>query len=628
MLQASCDLAYVREVRPQFGGLDDEACLAAWRDEPSSAGPRTPRDHLLALGLELESYPPTFPWQLYARIAPVAGAHRWAALDHFCEEGFPSGIRLPFREDDKPFLIALARGYAGRRDRSAIEAFELAAVIGPLSSGERQHLADSYLREQLWRPARRIYESLIGDDPTSDGEVTAWTVRNCVLASLALGDWDHAARTLDASRAVMGEDPIWRSTATDLLERSFAAGLQAARARYAAGESGHGDALVETTVSRTWTRMVRLEAPPPLARGSGEVVVVANCDDPVSRRARIDTKGALFGSLGVPWRLIPMGDLAAGRLLPSTASAVVFFNVPATLEPLRVLFAARAAGLGTIFEADAPVFDPSCMPAPIDTYDGLLAPSLHDELRLACALYRALAARCDVGIAAAPLTAAKLAALVRSSASFVLANSIDQSAVVGHDPGAVRVLFLHSPRFLAVTVEPGSLGTALIEALRGDPSLRFTVAGHVRLAEAFNDHDDRIDDLGADASEVALGAALGSAILNIAPQAVRDDDGLADLSWLQAARYGVATALDGRVAEALGLVDGRTCLAVDGDGWARALGECLRDLPGLSSIGNRARSHALIIRASAARADQLAGALATVAEPLHPTTMDHALDNG
>ena len=207
--------------------------------------------------------------------------------------------------------------------------------------------------------------------------------------------------------------------------------------------------------------------------------------------------------------------------------------------------------------------------------------------------------------------------MVGHSASFVVANGVDldDPAAAVSDGPAARILFLRSPRFLSVTVEPGSLGAALVGALRHDPSLRLKVSGHVRLAEAFNDHDTQIDELGAEMSETKIGAALRSCVLNIAPAAVLDDDGFADLSWLEAAKHGIATAIECRIAEALGLVDGRTCIMVDEGGWTRALTKCLQDPHSLAAIGERARSHARTTRDTAARADQLAGALAALAVP-------------
>ena len=613
---SSYDFAYLQETHPEWSGVSEEACRAAWQDDQAVLSPKSPREHLAALGLDLASYPETFPWQLYARLVPASGAHRWAALDHYCNHGFASGIRLPFNGDGKAFLVALARRYAARNDRLAIGAFELAAVAAPLTPGEKQHLADSYLRERLWRPARNIYQDLIRDSRSADGNTTAWTVRNCVLASLSLNDWDNAAETLATSRGAMGEDPVWRLSSNDLLEQSFAAGLQAARARYAAGDAASGDATIETTVSRTCDILRRLEAPHPFTRGSREVVMIANCDDPGGRRLRVGSKDALFTSIGRPWRMIPMGELAGVHGAPSNASAIIFFNVPATLEPLRTVLAARAAGIPTVFEADGPVFDPSCLPPPLASYDGFLAPSLHDELRLACALYRALATRCDIGIAAASLTAAKLATLVERSAAFVVSNGLASGSDIDHPAGsapgrgAPRALFLRSMRFLSVTTKPGSLGAALIEALRSDPSLRLVTSGYVRLAEAFNDHDAQIDDLGHEESAAEIETALGSALLNIAPEAACDDDGFADLSWLEAANHGVTTVIGRHIANALGLVDAQTCIMVDEGGWTRALATCLCDPQRLAAIGDHARVHASSTRSSSARADQLSRVLA------------------
>jgi len=600
------DAAYFRETRPGWAGVDDEACLEAWINDPAVAGPGCGRDHMMSLQLDVADYPTAFPWAFYVRLQPAAGANRWAALDHFCRQGFKSGVRLPFESDARGFLVSLARSYANRDDFVAIEAFELASVLAPLSPDEQQHLGDSYLRLRLFRRAHDVYRAVLRGGGGSD-----WTLRNCVKSSLLLFDWGAAEAVLFETKSAWEHTGAWALSAFDLIDSRLAAELRRARSKYAAGKMEGGDDDVAAAVGACADLLERFGLVPKVTRGGGPVVVVANCDDAVSYSQRAEAKSALFAQLSMPWRLIPMTDIETVFDALSGASALIFFNAPATLFTIRALQAARAAGIPVIYEADSAIFDPTCYPPPLASFDGFVMPEMHDDMRVSSGLCRGLARHCEFGLAVTGLNAAKLEGLVSAGKANLLSKVCNPDPFIfPHSvqlPG--RFLFLRSPRFLALVDQPGALGAALLNVMNTHPDLGLVTSGYVHLGEGFNAYDSRLVELGPSAEPSSYRSVIAASTLTIAPKCMEGDDGMSELIWLEAAELGAPTLLDGPIAEALGLKAGETCLAVGEGGWAPALEQALSNPSRLEQIGARARDHARASRSLETVTAQLMSAL-------------------
>ncbi len=603
------DATYFRETRPAWIGQDDQTCWCAWRTDPSTAGPGCGFDHLVSLRLDLRDYPEAFPWELYARLQPVAGANRWAALEHFCRRGFKEGVRLPFDRDGKVFLISLARSYANQDDFLAIQAFELAAVLAPLSLDEQQHLGDSYLRLRLFQRSYQVYRELL-----RRGSVDNWTLRNCIKSSIFLADWDAAEEVLLETVSAFKNTGAWTLAAFELIERFFDWGLRRAQGRYAAGKLEAGDDEVAETVAAASRLLSRLGLVSKVERGSSHVLVIANCDDAVSYSQRAESKSALFAQMSIPWQLMPMTELENASDALSGAFALIFFNAPATLLPLRVLLAAKSADIPIIYEADAAVFDPAIYPPPLTSFAGLLAPQLHDEMRAGTVLRRELARRCDFGLAVTDLTSTKLEELVLTKRTTLLGKAYNPDPFVFATSTQLprRFLFLRAPRFLALVDQPGTLGAALLKVMGAYADLGLVTSGYVHLDEGFNLHDSRLVELGPAAEPSTYRSAIAAATLTIAPTCIADDDGMTELIWLEAAELGVPALLDINVAGALGLIGGQTCIAVAEQGWGEALQQALSKPAVLEQIGLRAREHARSSRSADVVAAQLMAALRCV----------------
>ncbi len=601
------DPGYFRETHPAWVGVDDVACYRAWLFDLDAAGPPSPARHLDRLGLRLPRYPEAFPWRFYARVRPGAGAHRWAALDDFVADGFEAeGDALPYGEGAGAFLVALARSYVFRRDALAVRAFELAAARGPLAAADRHELGDCHLRQRSWGAAHRCYGDLV-----RDGAGTVWTVRNFVLAATALRDWDGAAAALTRSRAALGRDGVWRNTRTELATARFEARLAGAQARYADGERETGDAALAAAVGEAEALLAEPGRPPRARRprGRGRVVLFANLDDAADRLYRVEHKVRLLDRLGRPSAVIPMQKPDALDAVLADAAAVIFFGVPAVPDQLQALLAAKFRGVATIYETQDPVFDPALTPVPFASFRGRLAHRHYEDLLTGVPLYRALASRCDFGLAPTRAVADGLGALVRRRTAFVLE---DMAEPPGRDagPGAEPRMVLRASRFLFLGPEPGTLGAALLTALDRVDRLTLTVSGYVQFTADFNRFGDRIVELGGDGLHRTEDVLAGSTV-NVAPRFGPGDDAVVARSWLEAAGFGVPTLMTAADAAGLGLRPGEDALA--GADEAAVLAGALAEPARAAGVGAAAKRRVEITRNETVLAAQLGEALGRVA---------------
>jgi hypothetical protein len=395
------------------------------------------------------------------------------------------------------------------------------------------------------------------------------------------------------------------------LEDRFAWNLQRAQGKYAAGDMQTGDDDVAAAVAASSELLERLGLVVDVDRGSKHVLVIANCDDAVSYSQRAESKSALFAQLSMPWRLMPMTELENAFDALSGAFGLIFFNVPATLLPLRVLLAARQAQIPVMYEADSAIFDPTVYPPPLPAFAGLLTPELHDEMRVASVLRRELARRCDVGLGVSSITVSKLEDIVINGKASGLAKVFNPDPFIfpNSTPLPGRFIFLRAPRFLALVDRPGTVGAALLKVMREHPDLGLVTSGYVHLDTGFNAYDSRLVELGPSDEPSTYRSVIAAATLTVAPPCMEDDDGMSELIWLEAAELGAPTLLDAHIADALGLKAGETCVTVGEEGWSYALEQALSDRPGLDHIGRRARDHAQSTRSVGAVAAQLMAAL-------------------
>jgi hypothetical protein len=128
--------------------------------------------------------------------------------------------------------------------------------------------------------------------------------------------------------------------------------------------------------------------------------------------------------------------------------------------------------------------------------------------------------------------------------------------------------------------------------MNAHPDLGLVTSGYVHLGDSFNAYDSRLVELGASAEPSSYRAVILASTLVIAPNCVEDDDGMSELIWLEAAELSRPTLLDGRVAEALGLKAGETCVTLGEGGWVHALEQVVSNAATLEQIGRNAKDHA------------------------------------
>ncbi len=604
-LESAFDAAFYRETHPELFALDDAEIHDAdlYRDwllrgaplgEPASVAKALQR-----LGLNLTAYPAAFPWQAYV-VRHSAGADRWSALRHLVETGFDPAAVLVDRPAGRALLLALGEAYAMRgHDGSAIAATTLARDLAPLPPRTLQHLADAYFRLGVWREALSLYEEVV-----EAGSPTAWTIANGARCARELGDDARAFRLLERSRAELAGDQLWLRTVREVVRSAFDRQAYVARASYAEDRVAEGHAVLERAVRACAERLAGLA---PLgvaipASPGGRVVILANQDLRQCTHYRVEQKAELLETAGRPYEIFDQSDVDGFLQALPGSSAAIFYRLAALPGVMEAIVTARTLGVATYYEIDDLIFDPQLYPAPIETYGGLLSKLAYDGLRFGTPLCRAAMALCDYGLASTQPLADRMAAVVRSGRSFVVANGLDSlnqdllqrprlKRVVGLDEGeAIRIFYgsgtlAHNSDFLDLA------GPALLELMEEDERVRLVIVGYLALGSAFEPFEDRIERHGfvsnaRDYWELLEGADLNLAVLE--PGAISDCK--SEIKWLEAAVFAIPSVVTPTAAYRAVLTDGEDVLfAVGVEGWRKALRALVQDEALRERIGTAAR---------------------------------------
>jgi tetratricopeptide (TPR) repeat protein len=590
------DPAYFRETNPGWETASDHACYRHWLMEGLPAGKfGAAPAHLESLGLPLTTYPEAFPWRYYARLRPAAGAHRWSALDDFCQRGFSTLLdSLPLGPDSQGLLLALGQKFSTVNDTLAIRAYELAQSHKPLPAAEQQHLADAYLRLGLWRPAMALY-----DQVASSGGSNGWTIRNFVKCAVRLEAWQNLLAGLDRARHEQSADPLWAATISDAISGMFESRARQARLLMTTGAYEAADTLLGRSVDDLAALAEKLSPPPPLAAPGAprKLLIIANEDDAESAARRVHEKRALLDLLGQPYEIHPYTDSVRHMAALPHAAAVILFRVPALPGIIQLIIAARRRGITTIYETDAGLPASETAP-PITFFRGKITSSLYDGFRFGLPLHAAAARLCDIGLAPTELLAASLRPVVRARRAFVLPNSLlpNPASRPAGEPDDRRRLFIRSASLGFLDAAQGTIGAILISLLQRRPEVLLQISGALILAPEFDAYTCQVIHLGPGAQPADYWPHLAMADINLAIQCdTPGDEYHAEQGWAEAAALGVASLLfieNGRLpAIRNGLNATR---AATPQAWQTALDMLLED-PGLrGELAARARTDAAL----------------------------------
>lgn len=609
------DPNYYAETNPAWQGTHDLERYRNWLLEGIATGrPGSPAAHLRKLGLPLDCYPAAFPWEYYARLRPSAGAHKWAALDDFCESGFATlidGMRFEPRAFE--FLVAVGRMYSTRDDSLAIRAFELARSLGSLPFREEQHLADAYLRQGLWRPAFDLYRGII-----QAAEETPWTLRNLAKCAARLEQWTALRAAVETVGRRLSDRLPWYDAASEVIGTIFEGHASLARTMMAAGQYPGADNLL----GRSLADLARLltdfipSLPPRDHDSIGKVLVLSNEDDADSAYRRVREKLTLLDQLALSHRVIAFE--AAEQLIAELpeATAVILFRVPALPPVLRCIVAARQLGIPIYYDSDRLLLDTENTPA-IPAYRGLLTGSVYDDVRFGFSLARAAARLSDFGIAPTGRLAETLRPLVQSGICFIVKDTFPDSAETDHTPLARAEprkpkLFLRVATLTFLDVETGTIGERLLSVLQQWPNVELYVSGALHLDIRFDLLGGRIHHIGQSGSLRDYRRYLAVSDINLLVRCdTPDDEYQAEISWAEAADVAVPSVMFMPAGVLPDLQDAENVLrAADASGWGVAISRLIEDRDLRQRVAGRANLDAATSRASSNAARALEHALA------------------
>jgi hypothetical protein len=570
--------AYFRETNPAFEHAGDVECYRHWLVEGLAAGAfGSARAHLRSLGLAIDAYPAGFAWQYYTRLRPRAGAHRWAALDDFCQDGFATYVDLlPIEPEGFAFLLALGRKYSTVNDAFAIRAYEIAESYHPLLAAERQHLADAYLRQGLWRPALRLYDHIAGN-----GEANGWTVRNFVKCAARLEAWSEMLAGLERARREQAGDPLWDATIADAVSNMFENHARSARMLMAASEYGAAEMRIGAAVEALAALVEKL-TPLPARVAPGlkrRVLIVANADDTESAARRVTEKLSLLALAGVACETCAYGDVGGQIARLPDFSAVLLFRVPALPDVIRFIVAARRLGVVTVFESDVALPEADAAPA-IEFFRGKVTAAQYDGMRFGLQLHRAAARLCDFSLAPTEALATALRPLARGRRCFVLPNSLLPEAAPERGPaGAPLRVFIRAATLEFMDAAPGTIGAALLGLLNHRADFVLLVSGPLVFDPAFDGCAGRLIHTGQAAVPVDYWPHLAGADLSLVmPCGTVEQEYRAEVNWAEAACAGVASLLFIQPGRLPAIGDGVNALRAAGaQAWAAAFESLLDD---------------------------------------------------
>jgi len=534
------DPDYFAEANPAWQGAPTLDAYRDWLMDGIGAGrPGSPAAHMRGLGFALDLYPACFPWKLYAALRPSGGAHRWAALDDFCADGFGQVFdRLPFGPDAAPFLAALGRVLSQKDDKLAIHAYELARRLDTITPTDRQHLADAYFRLDMCRPAFELYSEVVASP-----DANAWTIRNLSRCANRLGRQAELRAAVDAVRERLAERPMWIEAVTDATDAIFRTAESRARALIAEQRHEEAERLLvsECMELAAWSGGLLPRVPKAGGdKAGGAVLVLANLDDAISADRQIARKLPLLDRLGIAHRVVSYQTTEGFLDALGDASFAIFFRVPALPLVLRCIMAARRCGLPTYYATDMVPLAAAHAP-PIAEYRGYITSADYDGLRFAMPLYRAAAQLCDFGLAPTGRIAESLRPLVARRRAFAVGDLPDSPQPPAQAADGERMSVFVSSRALAfLDAAPETPGGALLRLMEQTPALELCISGPVHLDPAFDRFAARLRHLGPERDPRAHRDALAhAAAALLALPATADGEYETEAAWFAAASVDV-----------------------------------------------------------------------------------------
>jgi glycosyltransferase involved in cell wall biosynthesis len=333
------------------------------------------------------------------------------------------------------------------------------------------------------------------------------------------------------------------------------------------------------------------------SRGVSRVLFIAGIDGaPLRYRAFLPAEA--LGLVGAHADVRYYCDLSVPELARA-ADAIVVYRVPATVEVLELIAAARARGVVVLYDVDDLIFDPD-LAAEIPAMS-ILPP---DEAALwleGVRRYRTTMEACDgfvgstAGLVAHAASVTGLPAYrFANGVSMLVAQQSDAAVRKPRTAGPLRIGYLsgtttHDHDW--ALVEP-----AVIAVMRRHPDVELWLVGHLVTSDRLAEFGARVKRVGF-TDWTALPRVLRDLDVNLAPLTPnsRFNEAKSAIKWLEAALVATPTIASPTEPFREAIQDGRNgLLAESSEDWERGLESLLTDAPLRRRLGTRARRDALL----------------------------------
>jgi glycosyltransferase involved in cell wall biosynthesis len=317
---------------------------------------------------------------------------------------------------------------------------------------------------------------------------------------------------------------------------------------------------------------------------------------PLRYRARLPAEA--LGLLGIESEVRHYRDPALEQLV-ARADAVVIYRVPATVQILAFIDAARAKGTPVLFDVDDLIFDPSVAEA-IPALK-LLPPEEAELWMQGVRRYRTTLEASDAFIGStralvdhARRVTSMPAERYPNGVGIVMARLSDAARRRPRAPGGPRIGYLsgtttHDHDWLHI--EP-----AVISVLRRRPDVELWLGGHVRPTSALHALGDQVRRMPM-LPWTELPGVLRDLDVNLAPLEPGSifNEAKSAIKWLEAALTSTPTIASPTEPFREAITDGHNgILATTPDEWSRAIEGLLDDADARARVGERARRDALL----------------------------------
>lgn len=444
-----------------------------------------------------------------------------------------------------------------------------------------------------------------------DGHLTrAMTLASCVSAAEAhtkAKQFEQAFSILESGRDLYGGSHVWMKAARDIVDQYFYQKSVAAQALYATGaitDRLKGDDILTEATNRVAEAFMALFAQPVHIRpdDTGRVVILASKSLRQCTHYRVEQKEFMLELLNMPYEVFDFSEVPAFIAALPSASAAIFYRVPAFPGVIEAIQAARNQGIKTYYEVDDLIFDSQNYPDPIETFQGQIDENIYQGLIYGTPLYRAAMAMCDYGITSTPPLAREMRKVVRTGEVFVVRNGLDSRNIGLHtiptkpERGNGRVRIFYGSATLSHNQDFHDLaGPGLCAIMSEHPEVELIIVGHLALGSIFDPFEDRIIRIDLLSDARSYWTLLSTADVNIAVVAPGlMSDCKSEIKWLEAAIVGVPSIVSATETHRQVVQNEVTgMLAATAEEWTSALRRLVVDAELRRTIARKARNQAL-----------------------------------